>query len=85
MISSESRFPLLGIMRLPKHGDDAMQRFRRGRAVLIHGDADVVRAGIAAVGLLAREIAPGHHAHAGLLPKTLGHDLAAAVAGDVEP
>src|SRR5450759_1864043 len=34
-----------------------MQRLRRGRFVLNHGDADVVRAGIATVGLLARQIA----------------------------
>ena len=62
-----------------------MQRLRRGRLVLNHGDADVVRAGIAAVGLFAREITAGHDAHAGLLPQPLGHDLAAAVFRHVEP
>src|SRR5471030_569869 len=62
-----------------------MQRLRRGRAVLNHSDADVVRAGIAAIGLLACKVAAGHYAHAGLLPQPLGHDLAAAVLGDIEP
>src|SRR4051812_37893238 len=62
-----------------------MQRLSRGRAVLNHGDADVVRAGIAAVGLLACEIAAGHDTHAGFLPQALGHDLAAAVWQNVEP
>src|SRR5476649_1577394 len=70
---------------LSKYGDEAMQRLRRGRAVLNHSDADVVRAGIAAIGLLACKVAAGHYAHAGLLPQPLGHDLAAAVLRDVEP
>ncbi len=62
-----------------------MQRLRRRGLVLHHGDADVVRAGIGAIGLIAREIAPGHHAHAGLSPQLLGHGFAAAMSGNVEP
>ncbi len=54
---------------LPEHGHDAMQRLGRGFLVMHHGDADVVRAGIAAVGLIAREIAAGQNAHAGLSPQ----------------
>ena len=53
--------------------------------VLHHGDADIVRARIGAVGLLAREIAAGHDAHAGLAHSRFGHGFAAAVARNVEP
>src|SRR5262245_32404790 len=60
---------------LTQHGDETMERFRRRRLVLHHGDADEVRAGIRAVGLLAREIATGDDTHTGLLPQALGHDL----------
>ena len=46
---------IAGMLRyLTEHCDEAMQRLRRGRLVLNHGDADIVRAGIAAVGLFAR-------------------------------
>ena len=45
---------------LPQHRDQAMQRLRGDVLVLHHGDANVVRAGIAAVRLFAREIAARH-------------------------
>src|ERR1700675_1235377 len=69
--ATASRLRSIAGMRLTstQYRDEAVQRLRRGRFVLNHGDADVIRAGIAAVGLLAREIAAGHHAHAGLLPQ----------------
>src|SRR5882762_9466078 len=67
------------------HGDEAMQRLRRCRTILNHSDADVVRARTAAVGLLAREIAAGHDAHAGLLPQPFGHVLAPTIFRLVEP
>ena len=69
----------------PKHRDEAMQRLGGDLLVLHHGDADIVRAGIAAVGLLAREIAAGHDAHAGLAPQRERRRFAAALRGDIEP
>ena len=62
-----------------------MQRLRGDLVVVNHGDADVIGAGIAAVGLFAREIAPGHHAQAGLAPQPQRCRLAAAASGHVEP
>src|SRR5262245_53821940 len=70
---------------LPQHGDDAVQRLGRGFLVVHHGDADVVRAGIAAVWLLARAVASRQHAHAAFAPEPRGRDLAAALRRDVEP
>src|SRR5712691_6701370 len=55
---------------LAQHRDDAMQRLGRGLLVVHHGDADVVRAGIAAVELLARAIAARQHAHPALAPES---------------
>ena len=52
----------------PKHRDQAMKRLGGDLLVLHHGDADIVGAGIAAVGLLAREVAAGHDADAGFPP-----------------
>ena len=62
-----------------------MQCFRRGRLVLHHGDADVVRAGIAAIGLVAREVSSGHHAHASFGPQSFGYGLTAALLRNVQP
>ncbi len=53
--------------------------------VLHHGDADVANAGIAAVGLVAREIAAGHDAQARLAPEPQRGGLIAALRRDVEP
>src|SRR5690349_15273844 len=70
---------------LSEHGDEAMQRLRRSRLVLHHGDADIVRAGIAAVRLLAREITSGDHANTRFGPQSFCCDLAAALPRHVEP
>ena len=61
-----------------------MQRLGRRGIVVHHGDADVVGAGIAAIGLIAREIFPRHDAHAGFAPKPQGHRFAAAVRRNVK-
>ena len=53
---------------LAEHRHQAMQRLRRGRAILHHGDADEAVAGIAAVGLIAREITAGDDTQARLPP-----------------
>src|SRR5690242_21546586 len=70
---------------LSEHGDEAMQRLRRSRLVLHHGDADVVRAGVAAVTLLACEITSRNDPHAGLGPQPFRDDLAPALSGHVKP
>src|ERR1700677_1610767 len=62
-----------------------MQPFGSNLFVLHHGDADIVGARIAAVGLLARKIAAGHDAHAGLAPQRERGGFAAALRGNVEP
>src|SRR5277367_830767 len=62
-----------------------MQRLGRGLLVLHHSDADIVRAWIAAVGLLAREIATGHDAHAGVTPQRKCRRLAAALRRNIQP
>ena len=53
--------------------------------VLHHGDADVAGARIAAVGLLAREIAAGHDAQPAFAPEPQRRRFAAAVRRHVEP
>ena len=53
---------------LTEHRDQAMQRLRGDLLVLHHGDADIVGARIAAVGLFAREIAARHDAQARFAP-----------------
>src|SRR5215469_9872103 len=70
---------------LSEDRDDAMQRLGRGLLVVHHGDADVVRAGIAAVELLARAVAAWQHAYAALAPESRGCGLTAALRRDVEP
>src|SRR5262249_7971700 len=70
---------------LAEHGDNAMKRIGRGLLVVHHGDADVVRAGIAAVLLPARAVASGQDAHAPVAPQPRGRGLAATVRRDVEP
>ena len=62
-----------------------MQCFTGGCRVLHHGDADIIGARVRAVGLLARQIAARHDAHAGFRPQALGHDFAAAEFRHVEP
>src|SRR6185437_8794701 len=69
----------------PEDRDDAMQSFGGRRLVLHHGDADIVRARIGAIGLLAGEIAARHHADAGFRPQPLSHRLAAAERRYIEP
>ena len=74
--------PQLQLSSKPKsaeHGDDAVQRLGRGLLVMHHGDADEVRAGIAAVGLVARRVAAGQDPHAGLAPQPRRRGLAAAM------
>ena len=58
-----------------------------GRRVLImhHGDADIVRAGIETVRLVARDIAARQDAHAAFAPQLHRRRFAAADMGDVEP
>src|SRR5262249_29956590 len=68
-----------------EHRDEAMQRFRRRLSVLHEGDADVVSAGVAAVGLFARDVAAGQHAQSCLAPEPHGHFLTAALGADVQP
>src|SRR6476660_9110149 len=68
-----------------EYGDQAMQRLRRGCLVLHPCDPDVVRAGLAPVGLFAREITSRHDAHAGLFPEPLRHHFAAALFCNIEP
>src|SRR6516164_355805 len=53
--------------------------------VLHHSDTNIVRARIAAVGLLARQITAGHDAHAGLAPERQRRRFATALRGNVEP
>src|SRR5262245_39940924 len=62
-----------------------MQRLRRGRLVLHHRDPDIVRAGIAAVALFTREIAPRYNANTRLGPQALCYSLAATLFRDVQP
>src|SRR5262245_3026116 len=62
-----------------------MQRLRRGRLVLHHRDADIVRARIASVALFARELAPRHNANTRLGPEALCYSLAATLFRDVQP
>src|ERR1051326_1664100 len=62
-----------------------MQRLGGDLLVLHHGDADVIFARIAAVGLLAREIAAGHDTQAGLAPQRQRCRLAATLGRNVEP
>src|SRR5262245_56897373 len=61
-----------------QHLNDAMQGFCGGLAVLHQRKTDVTLAGIRAVGLLARQVGAGDHAHAGLLVETQRHLFAAA-------
>src|SRR5579859_4391851 len=70
---------------LPQHGDDAMERLGRGLLVVHHGDADVVRARIAAIVLLTRRVAARQHPDAGFAPQPCRHHLAAAEGGHIEP
>src|SRR5208282_259911 len=70
---------------LAQHRDQAMQRLGSDLLVLHHGDADIVRTRIAAVGLFAREIAARHHAHAGPAPQSERGRFTAALSRDVEP
>src|SRR4029077_18241065 len=70
---------------LAKNRDDAVQRLGRGLLVVHHGDADVVRAGIAAVELLARAVASGQHAHAAPARESCCCGLAPALRRNVEP
>src|SRR5262245_4330375 len=62
-----------------------MQRLRRSRLVLHHGDADIVCAGIAAIILLAGQITSRDDAYTGLSPQLFCRDLAATLFGYVEP
>src|SRR6202034_4701498 len=78
--SSTSRVP-----RSAEHRDEAVQRLGGGFPVLHHGDADIVRARIASVRLLAGQIAAGHHAHPGVAPQGKCRRLAAALGGNVKP
>src|SRR5262249_34025781 len=62
-----------------------MQTFSRRLAVLDHRDADVAGAGIAAVGLPARQIASRNDAYAAFLEELHGRGFIAAVIRDIEP
>src|SRR5262249_46704460 len=70
---------------LPQHRDEAMQRLGGDVLVLHHRDADIVRARIAAVSLLAREIAAGHDGPAALAPECERRRFATPWRGDIEP
>src|ERR1700719_2900395 len=73
------------IERLPKHGDNAVQCLRRGLFVMYHGDANIVRAWIAAVILVTCRIAARQDPDARLPPQLCGNDFAAAQGRDIEP
>ena len=62
-----------------------VQRFGYGFTVLHQRQPDIAVAGIAAVGLLPRQVTAGQHAHAGILVKFHRRRLVAAMRGDVEP
>src|SRR6266446_6734269 len=68
-----------------QHRDETVKRLRGCLLILHHRDADVAASGIRSVGLLAREIAAGHHAQPRLTPKPQRHGLVAAQARHVEP
>ena len=62
-----------------------MQRFGCCFTVLHQRQANIAGAGIAAVGLPARQIASGHHAHAAVLVEFHRGRFVAALGRDVEP
>src|SRR3954464_5427388 len=62
-----------------------VQGFGYGFTVLHQRQPDIAVAGIAAVGLLPRQVAARQHTHAGLLVKFHRHGLVAAKCGYVEP
>src|SRR5262245_58851345 len=70
---------------LAQHRNEAMQGLGGDLLVLHHSDPNVVRARIAAVSLLARQITAGHDAHAGLAPERKRRRFATALRGNVEP
>src|SRR6267142_1547368 len=62
-----------------------VQRFGYGFTVLHQRQPDIAVAGIAAVGLLPREVTSGQHAHAGSLVEFHRRRYVAAMRGDIEP
>src|SRR5262245_7625164 len=68
-----------------QHADQPVQRFR-GRGLVLHQrDPNIARARIAAVGLVARQIAARDHAQPRFAPQPQRDRLVAAMGGDVEP
>src|SRR5262249_29094328 len=73
------------VTSLPQNGNEAMQRLCRSCFVLNHGNPDIAFTGIAAVVLLACEVASRDDSHASLRPQVLGHHLASAVLRNLQP
>src|SRR5581483_12384862 len=72
-------------MPSPEHGDEPTQRLARYGFVMHHRDADVAGAGIAAIGLIARQIISGKHAQPGFAPQFHRNLFVRTVSRDVEP
>src|SRR6476660_2243758 len=76
---------LMGPSRLIQNFDQPMQRLGCCFTVLHQRQANVAGAGIAAVGLLARQIAAGHHAHAAVPVELHRRRFVAAAVRHIEP
>src|ERR1700722_11185622 len=71
--------------RLIQNFDQPVQRVGCCFTVLHQRQANVARAGIAAVGLLPRQVTSGHHAHAGIPVEFHRCGFVAAMARHIEP
>src|SRR5450631_912880 len=76
---------LMGALRLIQNFDQPVQRLGCCFTVLYQCQTNVAGAGIAAVGLLARQITSGHHAHAAVLVEFYRRCLIAAAGRHIEP
>src|SRR5689334_24494110 len=72
-------------LRLTQNLDQAMQRFTGRLTVGNQREPDVACAGIETITLLARQVAAGNHAHAGVAIEFHRGRFVAAVLCDVEP
>src|SRR5471032_2104462 len=76
---------LMGPSRLIQNFDQPVQRLGCCFTVLYQRQANVAGAGIAAVGLLPRQVTSRHHAHAGIPIEFHGCCFVAAMGRDIEP
>src|SRR6202166_2542554 len=76
---------LMGPSRLIQNFDQPVQRLGCCFTILHQGQTNVAGAGIAAVGLLPRQVTSGDHAHAGILVEVHRRGFIAAVARYIEP